>query len=319
MNSDQITEYTKCMLGMLIDRCPRLEDLQLFLNRAGLAQVIRRLMNQGRWPMLKRLTLACMFLEPDENTLDFLVAHPTLECIHISNLRNIRSLYRIGNAPELRALGYVKLSALKPAIVLQNAFQRLEYLSLDMTHVRASPRSDIHILAHVPTLRFLSLEGVDFPPTLMEVIAQAVPQLERLHFEAPESRKASVILSDVDGVSIPVVPQLFVVAHHNNAQIFSDYIVKLKPFRHLTHLSQYIHWNTCSSSTDAVTTNFVVRCLANACPTLNYLSLNTLNHGNHTWMTIDRDEKGAYFRRHLVERKSDVRVESWGGFFVGPA
>lgn len=83
ITSDHIKDYTTRMLDMLIDRCPRLMDLQLHLCDAEVAPVINLFSIRCCWPMLKRLTLRFKTEMTNKKIIDILVSHPSLERVHI--------------------------------------------------------------------------------------------------------------------------------------------------------------------------------------------------------------------------------------------
>lgn len=221
MGFDIISDYTKSMLDMLVHRCPRLEHLQLcllheFMNgHQAVENFIVQLLEQGRWPLLKRLSLILDFDIPQYDVVNmFWNAHPTLERILVPGFAHHQRVYRATDTANVFAL-----SCVGPIQLTTNAFARLDFLGLDLSYGSATNHSKISILSQIPSLRRLSLEGVRYPPVLMVAISRACPRLERLHFNHKddlsrtlitsytfdESWKCILEVNDVGGVSVLVI------------------------------------------------------------------------------------------------------------------
>src|SRR5882762_3404470 len=80
-------EYTARLIDML-DRSPNLEDLRLSGTPPNFPLIcpdILQVIEQGRWPSLKRLTLSDLLRSPGEDALNrFISAHPNLERFYIT-------------------------------------------------------------------------------------------------------------------------------------------------------------------------------------------------------------------------------------------
>jgi hypothetical protein len=231
----------KTMLDMLIHRCPRLEDLQLYQRHAFVDMDFRQLFKHGRWPMLKKLSLVSDMIPPTgDGVYEFFDAHPTLEHIFIPKLTHITPVQRMENIPNVRSLGCVH-----PLHLNVNIFTHLEFLALDFAH--GWERYDFGILAlpRLSVLRCLSLNSVQFPSlsAILPRIARAVPNLERLHFNHEGGWDAFTvpgILNDEDGVSALLLASLY---HPLTLQwSFSARIAILSGFHSLTHLSGLQIW-----------------------------------------------------------------------------
>jgi hypothetical protein len=171
------------MLDMLVNRCPRLEYLQLHLDHAQDTDV-SQFFERGRWPMLKKLSIggkstrdSPMILPGSDIMNKFLRDHPTLERVYIHHsgpelaLPDIKNLHAIDLDPEaldIRQLG-------------PHDARHFEYLStVDLSGLDKD--QNLHILSHMPSLRALMVKCDILSPAVQDGLAEATPLIEKLEF-----------------------------------------------------------------------------------------------------------------------------------------
>jgi hypothetical protein len=192
-NRDKVQRYTAHIIKML-DHCPNLHDLRLFpaystdLLYSVLGLDIAQIIEQGRWPSLKRLTLPMIGqFSPHSNDLleTFIGAHPNLEHLYFDDGIPPHSFVWTASLPNLKAL-HAGSNWDVGRIISPNIMRHLQFLSI--VDLNSESRDEnLRILAQIPTLRSLVVH-LSFPSSeLLDRLARAVPLIERLHFRSGTS------------------------------------------------------------------------------------------------------------------------------------
>jgi hypothetical protein len=204
ITGDVAEGYTARMLDMLINRCPRLEDLHLFQEHNDTVD-LRMIFKQGRWPLLKRLSLGSSYnpiLISDPGvppiTLAFFDAHPNLENIFIPRSRNESDMHSNG-LPNLRAADFGQ-GDIMAAVPLNAATNHLEFLSIGIDITSEYFVELMQYLAQIPSLRGLAIDA-SASENLMYYIVQATPNIEMLQFSCDMGWKYITLMSAIEGVS----------------------------------------------------------------------------------------------------------------------
>jgi hypothetical protein len=200
-----VIEYTARMLDMLINRCPRLEELHLCQEHEDTVD-LRMLFKQGRWPLLKRLSLGSRYnpiLISDPGippiTLAFFDAHPNLENIYIPRSRDESDMHSNG-LPNLRAADFDQYGDIIAAVPLNSATSHLEFLSVRIDITSEHGAELMQYLTQIPSLRGLAVDASG-SESLMYYIVQAVPNIEMLHFARYTGWRRITLMSAIEGVS----------------------------------------------------------------------------------------------------------------------
>ena len=185
-----LSSFTTSSLEMLIHRCPSLETLDLspsFRRPINASQIFGR----GRWPFLRRLRLSpATYEEPvEENVLGkFIKAHRKLERITIPSYRYLEYIQSIKydrtQHANLRALHGWESDILSTRVPCESMrspgyVEVVQVVSLDTPQYQDV---ELQKLAQNRSLRALVVNCRHPSKDLMVRFAQAVPQLERLHF-----------------------------------------------------------------------------------------------------------------------------------------
>lgn len=171
------------MVDMLVNRCPRLEYLQLRLDHAQNTD-ITQLFERGRWPMLKKLSIggkttrdSPMILPNSDIMNKFLTNHPMLERVYIRHggpplaLTDIEHLHAIDVDPEP-----LDMQRLNPRDI-----RHFEYLTtVDLSGLDRD--RNLHILSHLPSLRALVVKCDILSSSVQEGLIEATPLIEKLEF-----------------------------------------------------------------------------------------------------------------------------------------
>lgn len=291
-NGDGLGADYSRMYDMLINRCPRLEDLQLYNHMPLLAPIFSR----ARWPRLKRLSFrGRSFRAVDQAAFDdFCRAHPTLESLHIDGPLAVN----LSHLPNLKSL-HISLDSFYRRVPPSIAPQ-LENLSLvvDM-NPRTAEFAPLPLLPHV---RHLLLAGKNIPKPCLEQIASAAPNVEKLalassvwsFFKKPD-------FLDTNGAFVTLL----------------DFISR---FSRLTHFSRLGIHTTCDPAVCPFF-NGVLDRIAGALPSLQYI--NVLNgEDKRRWLAIERyprERPGAFAQWTKVapeveQKKKDLKPQEWAGF-----
>jgi hypothetical protein len=158
-------EHSHHMADMLVNRCPNLEDLQIMGVRV-LPPILRLLMD-GHWPLLKRVSFADSHGLLDHLYESFFETNPNLERFCILGARTIPPIC----LPNLRSL---RLDRWTRCHLIPDDCPNLEYLEV------GSEDCMPEILIQMHTLRCLvvHIHVSDFD--YLQQLAIVIPQVERL-------------------------------------------------------------------------------------------------------------------------------------------
>lgn len=274
------------MYSMLIDRCPRLEELSLYTHTR-----LHHLFSAGRWPRLTRLSFQGRSLRATDQEIfsQFCTAHRnTLECLQIDGPLAVD----LKDIPRLRLL-HINFSALARRVPSRTC-QGLESLSL----VIDAPVGGAPVpLEPMPNLRHLSIAGKTLPPACLNSVADAAPNVEWLGLSSSTwlfFKKND--FSETDGP-------------------FSSFLDFISRFTRLTHFSRL----GIADGADSEYSTFdnVMERIAWLVPTLQYISVTNGEIGKRTWLAVERypvDKPGCYVHWAPVRSDLNFPTETLSGF-----
>lgn len=167
---------------MIVDRCPKLEDLHIQAKSSSTGDVYPML-QRGRWTSLKRLTLTIQVtLEVSAIIEHFFINHPTLERLYFCNTRLEQAAYPfpLNDLPNLRSL-HMAMGAF--FIVSFELAERLDDVGLSLSHTAHEPFA---LVPHSPNLRSFSYATGSYVHELdrLWMMLTRFPKLERLAINA---------------------------------------------------------------------------------------------------------------------------------------
>jgi hypothetical protein len=283
----QGVDYAR-MYGMLIERCPRLEELSLY-NHSRL----QRIFSAGRWPRLTRLSFQGRSIRPSEQSIfsEFCDAHRnTLVCMQIDGPLAVN----LTEMPSLRLL-HIGFSSLARRVPSQTC-HGLESLSLV---IDAPSGGGPMPLEPMPNLKHLTIAGKTLPPACLDSIADAAPSVEWLGLSSSTwlfFKKTD--FSDTNGP-------------------FSSFLAFLSRFSRLTHFSRLGIASECEPSTCCTFSNVMER-IAWVVPTLQFISVANGETGKRRWLAVERypvDKPGCYVNWAPVRNDlNNFPTETLSGF-----
>jgi hypothetical protein len=200
---DQMTvsAYLSQMVDMLVNRCPRLEYIQLRLDHAQPTD-ITQFFECGHWPMLKKLSIGGETIEDSPMILPgsdifnkFLRNHPTLDHLYI---RHTGPRLALTDGTHLHAID-VDPDVLDIRRLYPFDTHHLEFLAtIDLSGVDRD--QNLHILSQMPSLRALVVKCDVFSPAVQDGLMKAIPLIEKLEFVGYHGGDRNFSSLDEDGV-----------------------------------------------------------------------------------------------------------------------
>ena len=180
--SDFHAAYNMRMLDML-QHCPNLEDLHIPRNHG-----LTLFFSHGLWPHLKRLSFGYGDILPGEENdtgiQRFLNTHTTLERLCLPD--HSQATWSVSGLPNLKALDagmHLDLSSVVPDVTVGKKLEFLSCVNFTTSSRCCCPGGSLAFLQRVPNLRAMNVFCSKPSNELLVSIADAVPRLERLHFE----------------------------------------------------------------------------------------------------------------------------------------
>lgn len=194
---------------MLVDRCPDLEDLHIQAKDSSSPGNMYPLIERGRWPSLKRLSLAIEVGVEERDIMDvFLKNHTTLERLYFcdAHFEPAGPAFPLNNLPNLRSL-HMDLGA--QFTICSELANRLDHLGLKFFIPSHDPSS---LVPRMPILRSFVYDTTISPDgsTRFRDMLMGFPTLERLAINADLLNAVSTYILMLYQAEIQMLRYLYV-------------------------------------------------------------------------------------------------------------